>query len=284
FGVTCYHMFAGQPPFPGKNSVSIAVQHLKEEAKPLSGYRRDLPEELCRIIHRMMSKRPEDRFQTPEELETVLKAVDGAAINPVQPGLSIVPPWLKRCLPPLRHVAAGLLICGVAGVVAGRQQSGSPTVTIKPAAFPKETSAARQFARAMGQHQNEAAWKAVSEYFPLSDEAHWARLQLAVYYLTKPRPDLNRADQAFSDVITAAAQKKVEMADLLFLGYLGRAYVAEEQHREQDRNDLVNKRLLTEFEQQLSQDQLSAPVILQEYCDRLRLELELNRRGPQPER
>ncbi|MDB5335488.1 MAG: serine/threonine protein kinase, partial [Planctomycetaceae bacterium] len=48
FGVTCYHMLSGQPPFRGENAISIALQHLRDTASPLEKLRPDLPPLLCR--------------------------------------------------------------------------------------------------------------------------------------------------------------------------------------------------------------------------------------------
>lgn len=64
FGVTCYHMLSGQPPFRGENAISIALQHLRESAKPLEKIRPDLPPLLCRIIHKLMEKDPDRRYQS----------------------------------------------------------------------------------------------------------------------------------------------------------------------------------------------------------------------------
>lgn len=68
FGVTCYHMFAGTPPFRGQSAVEVAYQHLHQEPQPLAQIRPDLPAELCAMIHKMMAKKPEDRFQTAREI------------------------------------------------------------------------------------------------------------------------------------------------------------------------------------------------------------------------
>ena len=68
FGVTCYHMFAGTPPFRGDSPVEVAYQHVKAEPPPLGEIRPDLPPDLCRIIHKMMAKKPEDRYQTAREI------------------------------------------------------------------------------------------------------------------------------------------------------------------------------------------------------------------------
>src|SRR5205823_9955671 len=61
FGVTCYHMLAGHPPFSGDNAFQVALQHVNDEPEPLPAIRPDLPPELCRLVHKMMAKKPEDR-------------------------------------------------------------------------------------------------------------------------------------------------------------------------------------------------------------------------------
>lgn len=68
FGVTCYHMFAGQPPFRGTSPFEVAVQHVQKEPGPLAEIRPDLPVDLCTIIHKMMAKQPEARYQTAREI------------------------------------------------------------------------------------------------------------------------------------------------------------------------------------------------------------------------
>jgi serine/threonine-protein kinase len=72
-GVSCYHMLAGRPPFRGETPLSIAVQHLKSEPERLERIRPDLPEGLCRIVHKLMAKRPEDRYQDTAEVLRDLK-------------------------------------------------------------------------------------------------------------------------------------------------------------------------------------------------------------------
>jgi len=61
FGVTCYHMLAGQPPFSGETALGVAVQHLRNEAKPLESLRPDLPPTLCRLVHGLLAKAPQQR-------------------------------------------------------------------------------------------------------------------------------------------------------------------------------------------------------------------------------
>jgi serine/threonine-protein kinase len=68
FGVTCYHMLAGRPPFEGDTALSVAIQHVKKEPARLEDLRPDLPGGLCRTIHKMLAKNPADRHQQPAEL------------------------------------------------------------------------------------------------------------------------------------------------------------------------------------------------------------------------
>lgn len=68
FGVTCYHMLAGSPPFSGETALGVAVQHLKTTPKPLETLRPDLPAALARIVHKMLAKQPERRYQSAREL------------------------------------------------------------------------------------------------------------------------------------------------------------------------------------------------------------------------
>jgi len=63
FGVTCYHMLSGSPPFSGETALGVAVQHLKKQPEPLENLRPDLPAALCRLVHKMLAKDPEHRCQ-----------------------------------------------------------------------------------------------------------------------------------------------------------------------------------------------------------------------------
>jgi serine/threonine-protein kinase len=68
FGVACYQMLAGHPPFQGDSPFEVALQHVRDEPKSLSEVRPDLPAFLCAIVHKMMAKDPAGRYQTGREL------------------------------------------------------------------------------------------------------------------------------------------------------------------------------------------------------------------------
>ena len=77
-GVTAYHMLAGHPPFQGDSPLAIAVQQVKDQAVPLHTLRRDVPEELCQIIHAMISKNPDDR---PSDAKQLLKDLQSTKVD-----------------------------------------------------------------------------------------------------------------------------------------------------------------------------------------------------------
>jgi eukaryotic-like serine/threonine-protein kinase len=75
FGVTCYHMLSGSPPFGGETALGVAVQHLKARPQPLESLRGDLPPALCRIVHHLLAKSPTERLGSARELLRELRRV-----------------------------------------------------------------------------------------------------------------------------------------------------------------------------------------------------------------
>ncbi|MBC8352215.1 MAG: serine/threonine protein kinase [Planctomycetes bacterium] len=68
FGISCYQMLTGHPPFRGDTALSVAVQHLKNDPRPIGELRSDLPAELGRIICKLLAKSVDDRYQNAAEL------------------------------------------------------------------------------------------------------------------------------------------------------------------------------------------------------------------------
>jgi serine/threonine-protein kinase len=68
FGVTCYHMLAGHPPFRNGTAFEVALQHVQNEPEALATIRPDMPAALCAMVHKMMAKKPDDRYQTSRDL------------------------------------------------------------------------------------------------------------------------------------------------------------------------------------------------------------------------
>jgi serine/threonine-protein kinase len=87
-GVTCYHMLAGEPPFRGETALSVAVQHVRAQPDRLENRRPDLPTGLCRIVHKMLAKKPSDRYADARELLRDLRTtgLDGSSADwPTEP-------------------------------------------------------------------------------------------------------------------------------------------------------------------------------------------------------
>jgi serine/threonine-protein kinase len=231
FGVTLYHLFAGHPPFPGRNSVAVAVQHLKEEPRPLTDIRRDLPGKLCDTIHRMMSKSPEKRFQTCDELIQAFDALEDATLNSEIVGSE---GWLRQAaawIPASRAFRVAVLACVVLGFFIGNSLYAPVRL---PDAAPEtlladEGSPSRQFAVALLNPANELAWKSVYAHYPGTVEAGMARFQLAMKYLSQSSPDLAKATTELNTLYSSASTDPDNNRNLLALIRLAQAYIATEQ-------------------------------------------------------
>ncbi len=82
FGVTCYHLLSGEPPFRGASPFEVALKHVQEQPRLLADLRPDLPVELCGLIHKMMAKNPDDRYQSARDvLRDLVKLRDGLALG-----------------------------------------------------------------------------------------------------------------------------------------------------------------------------------------------------------
>jgi serine/threonine-protein kinase len=123
FGVTCYHMFTGQPPFRGVSAFEVALQHVKSEPELLAKVRPDLPPDLCGIIHKMMAKNPDDRYQTGRELlKDLVRLRDTLSGLAPMPSLSQqeVSVELLTAAPPTQEAGPAIIQTLSAGVPARR--------------------------------------------------------------------------------------------------------------------------------------------------------------------
>ncbi len=72
-GVTLYEMATGQLPFKATSTTSMEEQHLFQPPPPVQEVNPSVSAELAGIITRALAKKPEDRFQTCEELASALR-------------------------------------------------------------------------------------------------------------------------------------------------------------------------------------------------------------------
>jgi len=71
-GVVLYELVAGRAPFTGDSPLAIAYKHVQDAPAPPSTHISDLPAGLEAIIMKLLSKRPEDRYASAEDLRADL--------------------------------------------------------------------------------------------------------------------------------------------------------------------------------------------------------------------
>jgi len=270
FGVTCYHMFAGRPPFSSGNSVTVAVQHLQDVPPPLSHHRADLPQEVCEAIHRMLAKNPNDRYQSTNELLTVIASLQKLSVNTSLRTSNGVAVWLRDTLPTWRRVAAALVATVVVGALAGGLMTSKYRLPEISSEYEHQDSAAEQFAAAMVHPGSESAWLAVIEYYPEQIEARFAQLHLALLHLTQVPPDPEQADAILHDLLSWTDLRPGEQRQLRALALATRVMVADRRNNETDerqyREQLFQVDLISEEE---LQDLIeAAPRPLRHYWNR----------------
>jgi eukaryotic-like serine/threonine-protein kinase len=63
-GCLLYELLTGRPPFVGESPVSVAYQHVREQAKPPSSLDPELPPEVDAIVMKALAKPIEERYQS----------------------------------------------------------------------------------------------------------------------------------------------------------------------------------------------------------------------------
>ena len=72
-GVVMYEAATGQVPFQGDDAITVALKQVNEQPKPPSQLNPNVDPQLEAIILKCMQKRPDDRFQSANELYRVLR-------------------------------------------------------------------------------------------------------------------------------------------------------------------------------------------------------------------
>jgi serine/threonine-protein kinase len=264
FGVTCYHMLAGHPPFVGETALAVAVQHLKQQPQTLESLRPDLPPPLCRIVHKLLVKELDGRCQSPRELLRELRRVcqeycpenagedfaawDSAATLPASdPRLEAtrqLASAMQRGATQKSRRRRGLLAVGLGCALAGGASLAwslghhEPLLVVSRSGhvrIPRQASALRQYYCA-SQIGTEEAWRSVLEYFPEKEYlVRRAKQQLARIYL-RERDDA-RALAIFEEFAAAADVDKEFRA----YGLAGKTGVLTLQGKYQESADVLDE-------------------------------------------
>ncbi len=91
-GATLYYLLAGRPLFPeGRTAQKLVWQQMKEPV-PIDRLRPEVSPELADVVHTLLQKRPEDRYQTSLEVFEALEAFDQEEVRPPDESLLPKPP------------------------------------------------------------------------------------------------------------------------------------------------------------------------------------------------
>ncbi|MDP2866046.1 MAG: serine/threonine-protein kinase, partial [Elusimicrobiota bacterium] len=67
-GATYFYILTGRYPFDGKSSIEVIHQHIGNPVPNVMLIRPDIPMWACRVIERLMNKKPEERYQAAGEV------------------------------------------------------------------------------------------------------------------------------------------------------------------------------------------------------------------------
>ena len=102
-GCTLYFLLSGRPPFASGTLAEKLLSHVMDQPEPIQRLRPETPAHVAAVVHRLMAKRPEDRFQTPRELaealagqgqvQSAVQAQRGPLSRPgaMQPAVAVTP-------------------------------------------------------------------------------------------------------------------------------------------------------------------------------------------------
>ncbi|HYT88055.1 MAG TPA: protein kinase, partial [Gemmataceae bacterium] len=86
-GAVLYHLLTGRPPFIGESDKAIIFHIVQTEPLPLGHFQPTIPRPLAQIVLRLLAKRPEDRYQSAQELLMALQPLAGIEVyqEPIRP-------------------------------------------------------------------------------------------------------------------------------------------------------------------------------------------------------
>jgi serine/threonine protein kinase len=117
-GCTFFYMLAGRPPFPEGTVLQKLLQHQGDQPPEVRELRPDVPEEVSRLLRKMLAKDPRHRHQTPVELvEELVLLAEQVGLRPLRSAATVwgakqlpAAPFWTRHLPWILPVAALVLI------------------------------------------------------------------------------------------------------------------------------------------------------------------------------
>jgi hypothetical protein len=77
-GCTFYYLLTGRAPFDRHSPLKKLLAHIQEDPEPIQQVRPDVPPAVATVVHRLLAKRPEDRYSSAGALIEALDAALGS--------------------------------------------------------------------------------------------------------------------------------------------------------------------------------------------------------------
>jgi serine/threonine-protein kinase len=91
-GCLLYELLTGRPPFIGDSPVSVAYQHVREEAKPPSQLNPDVSQAIDNIVAKSLAKRVDDRYESAAAMrKDIERVLAGHSVEAPTSATSVVP-------------------------------------------------------------------------------------------------------------------------------------------------------------------------------------------------
>ena len=118
-GALGYELIAGRPPFVAESQEEVLAAHLTQTPAPLATYRPDVPAPLAELVMTCLAKRPEDRWQSAQD---VVRRLDGIAITGSEMGRQTGRATTRRGRWGVALATAAATVIAVAAVVLLRRE------------------------------------------------------------------------------------------------------------------------------------------------------------------
>lgn len=293
-GVTLFHMLAGRPPFTGETPLALAMQHVQADPPPIASLRMDLPASIVELVHRLLAKDPNQRFNSPSEVLDELRRCRSVDLAEHWPDQTVpLPGALSTSRGPsaatlllqaklnekrshtLRSVAymATVPLLALSVMVGGwlaaslNRRDLLAISQSAPEGIVKRPTVQEQYADALLSTDNRRRrWEAIPELFPPADSdtnrlyAGKAWLQLAAFHLDKADFQLAR------ETLAKITEDRLMPTLLRTLAELRRAEVEEADRNERLAESAIKAARVLASDEEASS---SGQELIEQFVDRL---------------